>query len=164
MANIANGWKADISNTTHAPARWQLPRSKLQVCEWSVIQATSTGTSPLLATAQPARRLKEKDMRTLIGSLTALALIATPAVAAQTTNKAASTKTVVTKSGKEKATTTVSTKGNTTVAKTTVTKRHHKADRHAARCGCPSHKMKSHRSGKARMKKSTTTTEKKTTK
>lgn len=104
-------------------------------------------------------------MKALIGSLTALALIATPAMAAQTTNKTASTKTVVTKSGKEKATTTVSTKGNTTVAKTTVTKRHHKARRHhrAARCGCPSYKMKSHRSGKASMKKSTMTSEKKAT-
>ena len=58
-------------------------------------------------------------MKMLISSVAAIALIATPAVAAQ---KAAptSTKTVTTKSGDSKATTTVSTKGNTTTAKTTV--------------------------------------------
>ena len=59
-------------------------------------------------------------MKKLISSVAALAIIATPAIAAQKT--AASTKTVTTKSGNTKATTTVSTKGSTTTAKTTMTK------------------------------------------
>jgi hypothetical protein len=99
-----------------------------------------------------AKLLERREaMKALLGSIAAVALLATPAVA-QTTNKTAkspSTKTVTTKSADEKATTTVTTKGDTTTAKTTVHKRHHKAKRH--------HKMKRHHhaSHKGAAKKST---------
>ena len=103
-------------------------------------------------------------MKALIGSLAALALMASPAVAAQ---KAAttSTKTVTTKSGNTKATTTVSTKGSTTTAKTTMSKakKSHRMGRrhHAARCTCSHYgKAKMHKKGarKASAKKTATTT------
>lgn len=57
-------------------------------------------------------------MKALLASIAAVALVASPALAAPTP----STKTVTTKSGKTKATTTVTTKGNTTTAQTKVTK------------------------------------------
>jgi Ni/Co efflux regulator RcnB len=60
-------------------------------------------------------------MKKLIGSVAALAIIATPAIAAQKASSGA-TKTVTTKSGTTKAKTTVTTNGDTTTAKTTVTK------------------------------------------
>lgn len=74
-------------------------------------------------------------MKTLLASIAALSLVASPAFAAQ--KPAPSTKTVTTKSGNTKATTTVSTKGNTTTAKTTMskvatTRSHKKARRHYA--------------------------------
>lgn len=86
-------------------------------------------------------------MKALIGSLTALALIATPVMAAQTGSNAPAT-----------SKTTKSTKTSKTVAKqakaegestATEAKEHHAAARHhhhrASRCSCASHKAKSHK-------------------
>jgi hypothetical protein len=96
-------------------------------------------------------------MKALIGSLTALALIATPAVAAQT--KSAPAKAAAAKPAKSVAKEAKVERESTA----TEAKEHRAAARHhhAARCSCPSKYAKAHKTThKMAVKKTTTTTPK----